>query len=638
MVNTSLRLLKKFVHGGKECASKTAKSNIRGPLCATQRNPLRHVLTYLNINFVTVIKKGNMTENQIGQIDTLQNIQSLLNKQFYVPKYQRGYRWKERQVRDLLNDIDRFTPSNDEGGNSWYCLQPLVVKKGKNEVEWRLVDGQQRLTTIKLILHYLSLLYVESKRKTTFSIEYETRGKDEDWLGILDDEKKSKENIDFSHIYSAYQTIKNWFDKEKGEHYDTCKFSSKLLSDCKFIWYDIDQNGQNKDKEEAVFIRLNDGKIPLTNSELIKALFLNSSNFSKDKNEEEIRLRQLEISTQWDIMEQELSNDEFWYFINGKENNVRPRIEYVFDVIAQKPQGIDDKDFTFRYFQEKFENNKRIQGNKLEFVKNEWENIYNTYLIFKEWQKDKYYYHLIGYLLCMNYKVADLLSEYKDNEKDIFRNGLCEKIREIVNWDRKEVIKYGDKQGRVSRILLLHNVVTMLNQKNETDRFLFSYYIQLGKYDIEHIHPQNPKIPDSADKRKDWLNEKKIHVMDIELFNKIKSFNKFDDESEFDKIFDAIETYFANGIDDDLAHDLSNLCLLDARTNRSYHNVFFPEKRIRIIREDQEGTFIPVCTKRVFQKYYTENPLNMSFWNKDDRDAYLEDIKTCIENLLKINK
>jgi uncharacterized protein with ParB-like and HNH nuclease domain len=571
-----------------------------------------------------------MAENQLEQTSILRNVQSLLKEHFYVPKYQRGYRWTSRQVRDLLNDIDSFTPSNDEGGNSWYCLQPLVVKKGDNKEEWRLVDGQQRVTTIKLILHYLSLLYVESKRKTLFSIEYETRGKDEDWLGILDDENKSKENIDFAHIYSAYQNIKEWFDK-KGDNYDTFKFSSKLLSDCKFIWYDIDQNGQNKDKEEDVFIRLNDGKIPLTNSELIKALFLNSYNFSKDKNEEEIRLRQLEISTQWDIIEQELSDDEFWYFINGKENNVRPRIEYIFDEITQKPQNIDDKDFTFRYFQEKFENNKLLQGNKEEFVKNEWENILNTYLNFKEWHKDKYYYHLIGYLLCVNYKVADLLTEYQDNDKDVFRHALLEKIQEVIKWDGKEEIKYRKVQGRESKILLLHNVVTMLNQKNETDRFPFSYYIKLGKYDIEHIHPQNAKIPDSADKRKDWLSEKKIQVLDAGILDQINKFKKFDDEAAFQKIFDAVETYFADGIDDVLVDDLSNLCLLDAHTNRSYHNEFFPEKRIKIIREDQEGTFIPVCTKRVFQKYYTEKPSNMTFWNITDREAYMNDIKTALK-------
>ena len=44
--------------------------------------------------------------------------------------------------------------------------------------------------------------------------------------------------------------------------------------------------------------RINIGKIPLTNSELIKALFLNSSNFQNQ--ESKLRLRQLEIATEWD--------------------------------------------------------------------------------------------------------------------------------------------------------------------------------------------------------------------------------------------------------------------------------------------------------------------------------------------------
>lgn len=156
----------------------------------------------------------------------------------------------------------------------------------------------------------------------------------------------------------------------------------------------------------------------------------------------------------------------------------------------------------------------------------------------------------------------------------------------------------------------------------------------MGKYDIEHIHPQNPKIPDNAYNRKDWLNEKKIHVLDTGLLDQIKIFKKFDDESEFQKIFEAVETYFADGIDDDLIDDLSNLCLLDARTNRSYHNEFFPGKRIKIIREDQEGTFIPICTKRAFQKYFTEKPSNMTFWNIADREAYLKDIKTVLKDYL----
>jgi uncharacterized protein with ParB-like and HNH nuclease domain len=129
----------------------------------------------------------------------IRNVQSLLNEHFYVPKYQRGYRWTKKQVEDLLNDIDRFTPSNDEGKNSWYCLQPLVVKKD-SKGQWRLVDGQQRLTTIKLILHFLNQQYVAARQKKLFTIDYETRGTDENWLELLDDKGKAEKHRLLSYL------------------------------------------------------------------------------------------------------------------------------------------------------------------------------------------------------------------------------------------------------------------------------------------------------------------------------------------------------------------------------------------------------------------------------------------------------
>ena len=58
---------------------------------------------------------------------------------FYVPSYQRGYRWGEDEVLRLLNDI------NVNGENN-YCLQPVVVRKNADCYE--LIDGQQRLTTL----------------------------------------------------------------------------------------------------------------------------------------------------------------------------------------------------------------------------------------------------------------------------------------------------------------------------------------------------------------------------------------------------------------------------------------------------------------------------------------------------------
>jgi uncharacterized protein with ParB-like and HNH nuclease domain len=73
----------------------------------------------------------------------LKPIKRLLTKEFFIPSYQRGYRWTKRQVEDLLNDVFEFYEKTKEK-NEFYCLQPIVVtdRNGK----WELIDGQQRLT------------------------------------------------------------------------------------------------------------------------------------------------------------------------------------------------------------------------------------------------------------------------------------------------------------------------------------------------------------------------------------------------------------------------------------------------------------------------------------------------------------
>lgn len=599
-------------------------------------------------------------ENDRQRGDALRSVNDLLGERFFVPKYQRGYRWREGQVRDLLDDIDAFNPGGD--GRGWYCLQPLVVHRGMEAEGWRLVDGQQRLTTIKLILTWLDRHYVEelckqlssSTQETQgidqlilawldrrdveglrriFSLTYETRGSDKDWLAVLDDEEAARRNIDYWHIRQAWQCICEWFG-ERGEAFDTYAFSSKLLHRCRFIWYDTGQGGTDNDNEEDVFIRLNDGKIPLTSAELVKALFLNSSNFAGSGDSEAIRLRQLEISSQWDMMEEALADDAFWAFINGRDNKMRPRIGYILDIMAGKTDGKGDDDyFTYRHFQRRFDDNERSGDDKRAFVNQLWREVHDTFLALREWYGYKRYYHLAGYLLntgCV--RVGDLLDAYMNCEKDRFAAILDTDVSKNIDWDGDEEITYGDP--RLRRILLLHNVVTMMQQDNETARLPFGDFIAGGNHDIEHIHPQNPKEPDTPAKRQAWLKAQRPYVDDA-LAARIDSFDDWEDGKAFGKLCGDIRAYFANDLEEDETDGLSNLCLLQARLNRSYHNSFFPDKRAKILLADQEGTFIPACTKRVFYKYYTTEPQGMTFWDRGDREAYLANIKETLKPYLK---
>ena len=78
--------------------------------------------------------------------------------------------------------------------------------------------------------------------------------------------------------------------------------------------------------------------------------------------------------------------------------------------------------------------------------------------------------------------------------------------------------------------------------------------------------------------------------------------------------------------------DISNLTLLDATTNRSYGNSFFPIKRKRIIENDSKGIFVPIATKNLFLKYYSRKLGDVMHWNDNDAQDYLEAIKTMLRN------
>ena len=102
-------------------------------------------------------------------------VSDINNTLFVIPYYQRGYRWTEKNVKKLLNDLLLF--ANAENDDNEYCLQPIVLQKISNESYLhvaheddsviRVVDGQQRLTTLAIILKKLSI-------PTTWDIYYDS--------------------------------------------------------------------------------------------------------------------------------------------------------------------------------------------------------------------------------------------------------------------------------------------------------------------------------------------------------------------------------------------------------------------------------------------------------------------------------
>ncbi|BAS07727.1 conserved hypothetical protein [Arthrobacter sp. Hiyo4] len=180
---------------------------------------------------------------------------------FFIRAYQRGYRWGVDEVTQLLDDV-----AGSRGKSSYY-LQPIVVKR-MADGRWELVDGQQRLTTLFLILQDIRGSLPSARAR--FELEYETRVGSQDYLQAPD-EAGSRQNIDFFHIHKAASTIRSWFEAlGSGEIQAAIDFYTDLSRRVKVIWYEAPEATNSTD----LFTRLNVGRIPLTDAELVKALLL----------------------------------------------------------------------------------------------------------------------------------------------------------------------------------------------------------------------------------------------------------------------------------------------------------------------------------------------------------------------------
>ncbi len=173
---------------------------------------------------------------------------------YRIAAYQRGYRWTHQQVTQLLDDMREFTRRENPQPEDFYCLQPLVLKPNVDSV-YEVVDGQQRLTTLLLILRHFNQRAAARYQQKLYTLEYETRP---DLLAFLEDpsNERAASNVDFFHIGEAIKTIEDWFAKRDNE-VDAIKIA--FLNQAKVIWFLLSP------AENAVeaFTRLNVGKIPL---------------------------------------------------------------------------------------------------------------------------------------------------------------------------------------------------------------------------------------------------------------------------------------------------------------------------------------------------------------------------------------
>lgn len=596
------------------------------------------------------------------------SIDKLMGRTFFVPSYQRGYRWGWQEVEALLNDLWEFYLQTDGEKNTFYCLQPIVLYKDEQARE-NLLDGQQRLTTIYLLLSYLdSRRREEGYDKPLFTLEYATREDSADFLSeklFAPEESEVASNVDYYYMRAAYGYIKDWFTQAPKHPGAAGKLIPLLLDEdgkgpnVRVIEYYVEDDSDPID----VFLRLNQGKIPLTDAELTKALFLQSDKYDA-KLLPYVSPKLDLIAGEWYAYEQQLSVPKFWHFISPYDaQSTPPSIRLLLELAARDLQSAT----SYKNTPELWESKKYthpcytifsdyLQGysgeERLKKIGEIWERIYTIFGLISEWYEDQELYHYVGYLMCTESSkritlLRKLLKQAKTCTAPEFKASLRRAIGKKIERIRLNELSYEESQADIHQVLLLHNIHQHIFT-SEQIRFPFDLYTK-EKWSLEHIYAQQSEPLRNREEQIGFIEEH-IATFREDAFGDDEETSSLIDELEgirsqiqepkkeeservslFEKALELITAFEVNQMGDTVPlHGLQNLCLLSRGVNSALSNRTFARKRevMREIVMTAAQEYIPMATRRVFLKYYSASPKDNAYWRREDAEAYMEHIRS----------
>ncbi len=618
----------------------------------------------------------------------------VLGMKFNIPSYQRGYRWEKDNVEALLNDIQEFAKKTKKEDGEFYCLQPVVVrvnsylseiesqKEGKPVIVYDLLDGQQRLTTLWLILsqgRFRNLWNdIDPGHPSLYTMQYESR--DNLFEKAIDNGSDMFENIDLYYLKSAFSTITNWSGKiTKILETLVPVDSTEITNDVRIIWYEFDKEAEKTNHQASsikVFSRLNYGKIALTDTELIKALILQSDIYPDDNSEKgrnAMKEHLFRIATEWDDIEKGLHNELFWGMLTPEDYNPANHMELVLKFVAEKIQKeekyqiIDHQRRNFHIISNYLGANSSISP--LEYAEKVdclWSMIRDVYNSLHNWYMNDTFYHLIGLNVLIQGGsnpiplITDIYSKYCSVNKESFRMYLESEIGKLIeiqervddNLGKKITVdlkdlQYGIHNSIIIKILEALNIYLHITNKNLGFRFNFKKFKDKKVTSLEHIHPQhlnfdnNVKYEDVLDWYKhtcniitsnpEYCEKNNLQFVINQLGEMLIDKDRYKERIvECQKNVEEIDNFFDHHaqMDSGHMHTLYNMALVDKDTNAALSNNLLDRKRqILQEREEQGKTFVPIATNYVFNKHFSNQISDMKFWTKDDRETYFAKIE-----------
>jgi len=492
------------------------------------------------------------------------------NINFYIPSYQRGYRWKSRQVSQLIDDIDAFTPTES---SPFYFLQALAVTKDIENNRVNVVDGQQRLTTLNLIL---------GEESGELHIDYA---------------RDANKELDKYFKCIAEDVIKEKLGKIGTER--RTEFCKKIKERCRFLYYEVE-----KAKELSTFNDLNSGKIPAKDSELVKCVMLTLGN---DEASNVTKAR----ADEWDDIERMLNNNSFFSFITPRntwkeDDGMTVLLRYAGLIPTKTEQEEEVFPFLTRILDElKTKSRMTI-----------WKMIYSALSRLLEWYNDPLMYHVFGAIV------------HQRNNKDIkpkTRKEILDAIEKMAEYKPKEDKNdYSNWGEDLFNYLLLSNVAFCW--KRWPYRYSFEMHRKVDAWSIEHIFARNQKDLDEKELA-EWLGED-----DSE-----NAFNEYRTECDKGKGDDWLSKKLGSRYPSTEDNSVKNLALLPKNANSSLNNKLFEGKREAVSKwacDSWTDYWAPPVTETVFMKSLPGLKMTLPYWSEEDKDSYIKSMSMNIASFI----
>ncbi|MBS7786616.1 DUF262 domain-containing protein [Flavobacterium sp. CYK-55] len=580
-----------------------------------------------------------------------------VGQQYNIPEYQRGYKWSAQQIEQLLNDINDFETDGDE--DLFYCLQNITLVSQKDTKEKiNVVDGQQRLTTIALLLTYLGvyekvegkLIYAVRETSNNFiqlliteSEFLESVLESTDFQNFVEEKGSDFDFQDIFFMYNAIKTFQHWFTMNPNVNKES--FKSKILNNVKLIINRIENIS-----EQELFMNLNTGKVPLDGADLIRAILI--TRVAKQEMElydpknikDVVRLNERRIRIGWELDE----INQWWNQENVKEfflpfvkifTDAEETISFDFNINAinllyslwlqSLKKEYSDVENKYKSVKLKYFETKKISALKL------YHDILSLHRTLVDWYDDRTIYHYLGYLASnsptFNFRSIVNFWNNKSNTRDQFKNelkrlvtvtafGVEGKPKQGFEYWKGKILDYntGEKTNwydskQLEKTLVLLDIIDL--SENEYLPFLKSTHFKKNDEDKEHIYPATPKSIKE-------LKNNDAHGLINSYLRKLNLTELTETEEEWMELDEYEKEEILNNLSKKIHEEtninsIGNLVLLHYSINRGFGNDYYIDKRASVIKNTQLGKYVRQHTLKVFTKQLNSSE-DLNDWTMND--------------------